>query len=449
MSVCIQKKLIPKELNKKIADELTFTPKSSSQFILGPKFKVEAPEKIKLWISTPEYAYLPFSYGWEAVSKYNLEIIHSSHRRICCKFEGDLLPHQGPIIERAKKQLVNTGCVTVNIPPGKGKTVIGAYLACTYRKLTLIISPRKILSPSWLNTFTKFTDAKVWVVGTKWDDDNPPDVIISVNKSVDKIPEDLRERIGMVIYDEYHLLLTPDGVEHLLKCTPAYVIGLTATYNRSDGMIVMGDYITGSELIQMDTPPDPSQVYTIYTKTHGVKPPELINFRTKKTDWTKLQKWLVESEERNNLIVDLVCKMKTRKILILCWTKDHVLTLLKKLKEKGEEADYLMGAKESYVDSRILIGTVSKISTGFDESSFSTGFKGERLNTLIMCASTKNMDLLEQSVGRVFRSTDPWIFHLIDEHKTCTNHWKLAQSWYRKHNGIFRSEDNLNEVFPS
>jgi len=96
--------------------------------------------------------------------------------------------------------------------------------------------------------------------------------------------------------------------------------------------------------------------------------------------------------------------------------------------------DILSGTKSKYFDSRILIGTISKISTGFDSANVAINFNGIAIDTLILAGSTKSHNLHIQSIGRVFRSDYPTIFELVDDNRISKSHWRARKKNYDEMN---------------
>ena len=94
------------------------------------------------------------------------------------------------------------------------------------------------------------------------------------------------------------------------------------------------------------------------------------------------------------------------------------------------KTDFMMGTKKTYSDSQVLIGTVSKVGTGFDEKSMCPDFGGKRSDLLIYCSSTKKAGLMEQNVGRVMRAECPSVIHLVDDNPSIKRHWTESKKWY-------------------
>jgi hypothetical protein len=156
-------------------------------------------------------------------------------------------------------------------------------------------------------------------------------------------------------------------------------------------------------------------------------------------DWHVLADSLAKNRERNIIIVGMAMKNLDYKIVILTGYRDHTTLLYETFKELGESVDYLFGGKNNYKDSRILIGTLGKISTGFDESTFCEDFGGVKINLGILTHSIKKTSKLQQTVGRVFRADFPNIMHLVDNDPTIKSHWTHAKKWYESVGGTIET----------
>ena len=114
----------------------------------------------------------------------------------------------------------------------------------------------------------------------------------------------------------------------------------------------------------------------------------------------------------------------------------RIINILKNLISPVCETEVLCGKKKSYIESKVLIGTMSKIGTGFDQSSACENYSGKRFNLLILTSSIKKESMLEQNVGRVFRDSNPIVYHLVDNDPIIISHWYIARKWYIKNGGI-------------
>ncbi|ABF82138.1 hypothetical protein MIV108L [Invertebrate iridescent virus 3] len=93
----------------------------------------------------------------------------------------------------------------------------------------------------------------------------------------------------------------------------------------------------------------------------------------------------------------------------------------------GERTTSLLGKQQTYdPEARILIGTNSKIGTGFDHP---------KLDTLLAAADMVSYYI--QFIGRIMRRKDvePIIFDLVDSHPILRQHWIKRKKVYENHGG--------------
>lgn len=316
-------------------------------------------------------------------------------------------------------------------------TVVSAYLGSKIDGAILVLYHRTILQDQWLATFRKFTNAGVWVYGETVPEDF--NVILTMDTKIAKLPTEVLTLVKCLIIDEAHAFCVPSRLNALLITQPRYIIACSATLDtRTDGMQDMIYALCGYNIVNKNA----CKQFRVYKMMTNISP-EIKQTRIGKLDWNQLQKDLAENPIRNNNIVDLVKENIEHKIIILTKFRHHVQILYEMLTELDISVDTLFGTKKSYLDSQVLIGTFSKIGTGFDEATACSNFGGRKANLLIICASIKHLGNLEQYVGRVFRVDAPIIFHLVDSVPIIHNHWTICQRWYQERGAEIYSV-NLN-----
>ena len=443
MSVSIEKSKIPNI--DEVLQQLTLKPKPTFRSQKYNKFWYIKKKKedgdssddddsvINFYVDFGSTIKLPYAFATQLTHVKSNSWI--SHPDVYFNFIQPLYEIQEDPAMKALNELNSKGSTILNLHTGSGKTVIGAFLAAKMHKLTLILIASTVLIPQWQKTFIDFTDAKVWIVG----EEPPPfaHIIVCMDTRFSKLPSSYLQSIGTIIIDEAHQFCTSTRAECLLGCSPAYVIAMTATLERKNGMHSMIHAICGPESIRkISTKP-----FNVYRYNTGISVPTKLT-RTGDVNWPDITSKLCESKERNSLIIDLIRNNPGFKILVLTWLVEHVEFLSIQLSMLNENVDFMAGNKKSYTDSRILIGTISKIGTGFDEKTACQDWNGFRLNILILVGSMKNRGLLEQVAGRVFRSEFPQIIHFVDDMKISENHWNEGQKWYKSRNGTIINFDS-------
>lgn len=360
-------------------------------------------------------------------------------------FKGSLRENQVAVEKEAWEQLQTKGTSTLGLYPGFGKTILGARLSSRTNLVTVILVHREILTTQWKKTFEDFTTARVWIVG----ENNPPsmcDVIICMNTRWHIIPASVRNQVGFLIIDEAHAFCTPTNVGCLLAFHPKYILIESATLERDDEMEAMIYAIAGEHGVFREF----NSTFNILKINTNTVPERKLN-RAGDIDYLTLVSSTLFNERRNNIIADLTVQNSTCKILILTSLVDHALLIHKMLIARGIHSDCLCGSKKCYQDATVLVGTISKIGTGFDQATFCPTYDGRPFDLLILVASIKKTSVLVQNIGRLFRSRKvPTLFHLVDRDDIFKSHWYRCRKWYLKHGGVI-SEYNIpnpNEIVP-
>jgi len=450
MAVAVPLSWMPPELTTQITtQDLHFVKKQGFNPYSGGfgSYSAPDPESVDLFTSVGEHAYLPYAYTVNLVRQgllptAVLKPIPRVPDRTCSQFfgfTGQLFEVQQPMVNQAYAQLIQHGTTSLNVYTGAGKTVMVSYLLACLSMLgqtSIIFLTSLTLIAQWKDTFDKFTNAVVWTVGEPFPN-RPVNVILCMNERFKNLSPDYTKSIGVVVYDEAHTFCTEKRVPCLLGITPTFVIAASATMHRPDEMIGMMHAVVGEHKVyKISTKP-----FNVYKYNTGIEIPILTNAQGK-PDWNKVLAAQCDHEQRNQLICDLAEQHRSDKILIMCKYVRHVKLLYNILKEKGWSVDHMSGTKKKYNDSQILIGTISKIGTGFDEKAACEDFNGFRINVLILTCSIKSIGLLEQVAGRSFRSDFPQIYYLVDQNRIVENHWRGAIKWFKSRNGTIRHIDS-------
>jgi superfamily II DNA or RNA helicase len=389
---------------------------------------VEKDPVLFYWIDKPKNEIvLPYTFANVLLNKHwNSNLSYPESKFF---FTGKLREHQEPVAEQALEQLKKHGTSTLCLGTGFGKSALSAYLASQLGGLTLVITNRETIQKGWQETFSKNTTAKVWTVETNIRIPKSCNVILTMNGRLNKIPWEIRKMVSVLVVDEFHMFLTASQVPVLLGTCPKYIIGCTATPTRPDGMERMLYTMVGKHNITVKN----DKKFTVYKFMTGIKT-ELVKNKMGTVDFSKLTSALAENPLRNAFIVDLIEKNLAHKIMLLTWSKSHVQTLYTALQNRNVSVDYLTGNKSKYVDSQVLLGTISKVSTGFDSKNVAIDFDGMDISMMIFLASTKSFNLHIQSIGRAFRSDNPVIFDFVDDNRISQSHWRAREKNYNEMN---------------
>jgi len=380
---------------------------------------------------------IPFNYGITLASKNpEIQLDRPSRKSLGImtqSFRGNLREEQKKCRDQALSLLQSHKSAILSCFTGFGKTVTAINMASKIKLKTFIVVPKKPLLGQWESEITKFLpNASVMVIEpTKIKDldiNTPPDFCIINACNIHKINKNFLKIYGLVIIDEAHLQMTEKLSENLLCLTPRYLLGITATPYREDGYNLLFDLFFGKEKVQYTL----NKKHVVYKVKTGFIPNEEKylkhgpNYKTK-LDWNTILDEQSKDEKRNQLIINIIRKFKDRIFLILVKRVEHGYFLMNRLEQLGEKVTSLLGKQQEFnKDARILIGTNSKIGTGFDHP---------RLDTLLAAADMVSYYI--QFIGRVMRRKDvePVIFDLVDNHPTLKKHFDKRSKVYKKHGG--------------
>lgn len=316
---------------------------------------------------------------------------------------------------------------------GFGKTFSAIQLICELRQKTVILCHISSLHQQWKDEFLAFAPAlKVQIVKGKKLDRTADVYIMGIRKS-SNFEKDTFSNIGTVVVDESHLTLTSTFSSALLNFQPKYLIGLSATPDRSDGMhkLLYQYFGPKKEFIVRTQVKD----FTVIKYLTQFKPEVKYDFRGK-LDWGSIVDSLSYNYDRQRLIADLCQRFSEHRIIILCKRVCTVIGCKNNpacpcpiersegiapiLETRKEDVATKVGSDKTHrTSARILIGTLGKLGVGFNDTT---------RNLLIMEADVKDV---RQNEGRI-RVDNNIVIDLVDSFKTLETHWSLREKWYIK-----------------
>jgi len=314
---------------------------------------------------------------------------------------------------------VDQGHGVLSLPCGYGKTTVALAIACHLGFRTMIIVHKEFLANQWRERIQQFCPGASIGIVQQNKIEVEHDFIIAMLQSLSQKEykfEDF-EKIGTVIVDECHMILTTVFSQGLFHLTPKYLIGLSATPFRMDGFDSLFDIFFGLFRVHRNLHKE-HQVLQVNTK-------EKIEHTLCKygnINWNSVIDQQSKSEQRKTMICDYCQQYPDRNILVLCKRIEQMERIHEELKSRGE---YSVVFKENDItfdkNCRILLSSFQKCGTGF---SFN------KLNMLILGVDTKDFYL--QYLGRVFRTVDvkPLIVDIVDDHPLLKSHFRARKKIY-------------------
>jgi superfamily II DNA or RNA helicase len=356
--------------------------------------------------------------------------IYRGHRRgreefaaMSSSFCGELRPEQQQIQKEAVAHLNRQGSILIAVYPGGGKTITSLSICSRIGMRTMVLVNRVVLMDQWRDSITRFFQqgVRVQVVEAKDTMDDAADVYIMNALNVPKRPPEEYARIGTVVVDEVHMMITQVFVKSLTYIAPRYLIGLSATPYRPDGLDVLLDMYFGEARIVRRL----HRNHAVYVAETGIEIEGEKDERGKLM-WNSVLQAQMTNPTRNDFIRRLCLFFAERSILILCKRVEQIVTL-RDLLAPDATTTTLKGNETEYDhDARILIASIQKVGTGFSH---------DRLDMLILACDTEEYFL--QYLGRVFRRPDvvPIVIDIVDKNPVLRRHARTRRGVYTECGG--------------
>lgn len=415
MSILYNIDLLSDKQREKIHDDLIIKIESNKYNPFAPKKEIY-PYEIK-----NNYISLPFSYS---VTELDMKRkLRESYPEMSVKFEGVLREEQKEIRKESISSLSKTGSVVISLYTGGGKSITALALACHIKLKTLIIVNKVVLINQWENSIKQFCpSAKInkLLPKSKFDEEADFYIINAVNMCNKEVG--YFDSIGCVIVDEIHLIMAETLSKSLFYVFPRYMIGLSATPYRTDGLDPLLDFYFGSNKIVREL----RREHIVYKVKTGFTP-KVEMASNGKVNWGVVLDSQSNDKERNELIINIAKEFSDRNILIMSKRIEQAQYIFNRLEEEGESVTNLIGKKQEFdKEARILVGTTAKTGTGFDH---------QKLDCLILASDLENYFI--QVLGRVLRRPDvkPIVFDLVDENRILEKHYKTRKEVYTEIGG--------------
>ena len=381
--------------------------------------------------------YLPFSYVFHHICSENqYPNDNIEYKQIEYKFEGNLLDRQKDIEEQTFEILNRTHSVLLSLFTGFGKTIYAIYLLSKLKLKTIILSHRIVIMEQWIDALKKYLPNSKFAIadGSKPLKDDIDIYIINIS-NIPKRERDEYSKYGLLIIDEAHCFNTETYSMSLFYLQPKYIIALSATPERTDGMDHLMTQFVGPEHI-IKKMYRLFNCYRVFTKWC----PDTQTNSSGNLDWNDCLEQQSGDTKRNEIICKLIRYFRTKNIMILVKRKNHAVLLKKMLicfGENDDDIELFFGSKKGYNDKcRVLISTFQKSGIGFN---------APNLNMLIVGADVEEQFI--QYLGRIFRTDDdfPIMIDLVDKFKPMYNHSKSRCDIAKNLGGEIK---NFKDYFP-
>ena len=410
---------IKRELKVKSLIPATFTP------FPPPAFRV--------YLESANKLYLPRHYGINTLGPPEENKLIDAGDNISLTFVGQIRANQQPVISDFINACQTQGGGLISLPCGYGKTIICLNLIATLGKKTLVVVHKEFLLTQWKERIGTFLPgARVGFIQQKKVDIQDKDIVIGMLQSISMkdYPAETFHSFGLVAIDECHHLGAEVFSRALPKIATKYMLGLSATPQRKDGLSCVFEWHLGP-MVYCIKKRDPDKV-GVHWMEYLCDFPEYckVEYNNQgRVNCPRMITQICEYLPRTRVIVDLIQEQARlgRNILVLSDRREHLNQIQHLLQvgqgdaEDGSGSDQTTFSVGQYVgglsqqelkDSetkQIILGTFAMSSEGMDIPS---------LNTLVLASPKTDV---EQSAGRIFRQKQserthaPLIIDIVDQ----------------------------------
>ncbi len=348
-------------------------------------------------------------------------------KRMLVEFQGTLRPEQTEAVHALEK---HEFAVFV-APPGAGKTVVACALVAARKTPTLVLVHRQPLVEQWrsrLSQFLNVAEEEVGLLsGTKKRATGRVDIAMLQTLSRASALSDVLPHYGQVIVDECHHIPAL-SFEQVLKQLPVrFVLGLTATPYRKDGLQKIIQFQCGPirhEVRTLEIGDVPKRV--VVRETGFSIPEEAGPMAAFHVVWH----YLVRDAARTEMIAGDVVRalLESRVPLVISDRKEHLQSLCEAIQGQSSGADIRMFRLDGEVPLPERKRMMSELRTAIEEkqkaclvstaSLIGEGFDLPALDTLFMALPISFKGRLVQYAGRLQRPSagkkDVLVYDYVD-----------------------------------
>ena len=411
-----------------------------------PKSPVK-PEPFPIYLESPEKIYVPRYYG---ILKYGVpEIKISNGDDINLNFNGTLRDYQIKIVDKFIQSVTKSraeGGGLIDLPCGRGKTVIAIKILISLKKKTLIIVHKEFLLNQWIERINEFCpEAKIGLIQGQIIDIEEKDIVIGMLQSLSmkEYPQDQFKSFGFTIFDECHHISSETFSRAMQKIVTQYSLGLSATMNRKDGLtkvfkLFLGDIIYKEKRESDENVLVKAIYYSNFDEEFNTTDYDFRGNPKYSTMITKVSDFNHRTEFLLTIIKQELEINKDQQILFLAHRKNLLTYIFKALEHRNiaTVGYYIGGMKEKDLKEsetkQVILATYQMAEEGLDIKT---------LTTLLL--STSKTDIV-QAVGRILRvkHKNPLIIDIVDSHEIFQNQFNKRRAYYIKNKYKIINTDN-------
>jgi superfamily II DNA or RNA helicase len=395
-----------------------------------PKGFGPPPKSFPIFKESEEKLFVPRNFGIDYFGPPKKNTIKNGIS-IDVEFNGSLREQQKPIVKKVYKEMKKQGHCILHAVTGMGKTSMSLYLTSKLKQKTLILVHQDFLLNQWVERIEQFLpNAKIGILKQSRIEVEDKDIVIGMIQSICSRKYDIFKQFGFVVCDEYHHFGAEYFSQVLYSCGARYMLGLTATPQRKDGLTKVLKWHLGEILSFTKT----DILYNVSIECLRFRPKH-DEFKIKKSYYggvnvANLINQVCTHKGRNEMIRKELIKYGRigRQILVLSDRVQHLKDLKDSIPEDISTGLYIGGMTQEErkisETKTIIFGTFVLIKEAVDIPS---------LNTLVL--ATSKSDII-QAVGRILRKKhpkfDPLIIDIIDELSLFERQAEKRRKYYEK-----------------
>jgi superfamily II DNA or RNA helicase len=317
-------------------------------------------------------------------------------------------------------------------------TVMALKILSELKKKTLILVHKEFLMNQWIERIGEFLpSARVGKIQCSKFEIEGNDIVIGMIQTIysRQFPITAFQCFGLTIIDEVHHIGSEEFSKTLLKIVTPYMLGISATVERKDGLTRILNMFIGDKIYSEErSSDDPVCVRGIVFHSEDPEFNETIYDWKGNTQYSSMITKICEFGPRSDFIVrvlkDLILENPENQIMVLAHNRSLLTYLYEAINHQGISTTgyYIGGMKEAKLKEtetkQIVLATYAMAAEALDIKT---------LSTLVMVTSKTD---IEQSVGRILRirHKNPIVVDIIDRHESFMNQWTKRKTFYRKCN---------------
>ncbi len=338
---------------------------------------------------------------------------------------------------------------------GSGKTVAGLGLIAKVKQPTLVVVHTKELQQQWLDEVNLKLKGNIKVgqigAGKRILGDITICLIQTLRNCKDSDFEKLNARYGMVIFDECHRAPAKSYINFMSQMKSRYLIGLTATPKRKDGLHFLLKNYVGPVVSEITDKEVEAEGRLVGCEVRKIETGYEVDFKKIGDDWIVYNRMIANAPYRDKLIcgnvsIDLEDGFFP---MILINRVKHGWKLTERLRSMGLRVGVLMGAvdkderRETVIESKK--GNIDVLVCNWQIAG--EGLDIPNLDSLHLTYPVNNEGNLKQFVGRTRRAREgktharcwdyrDYLYYMKGikkmKHSKNTNMFENRDRWYKK-----------------